>query len=150
MPSLVFNKRAKADYHLLETFEAGIVLTGAEVKSVRAGDAKLQGSYVAITKGELWLVGAHIGRYKPAGPQPDYDPTKSRKLLVGKRELLGLLGKIQEKGLTMVPLELYTKGAKIKCSFAIAKGKKLYDKREDLKKRDIEREMRGAAKGERF
>ncbi|MFH0927991.1 MAG: SsrA-binding protein SmpB [bacterium] len=142
MPSLVYNKNANRNYHLLETFEAGVVLTGAEVKSLRNQNAKLQGAYVTIAKGELWLIGAHIGRYAPAGPQPEYDPSRARKLLVHKRQLMSLLGKKKEKGLTLVPLELYTKGHQIKLSFAIARGKKLYDKREDLKKRDLDRDIR--------
>jgi SsrA-binding protein len=142
MPTLATNKRAGYDYEILEKYEAGIVLTGAEVKSLRAGNAKLQGTYLTIMRGELWLIGSHIGRYAGAGPQESYDPTHSRKLLVHKQELLKLVGKTQEKGLTLVPLELYTAGRRIKLSFALCRGKKLHDKREDLKKRDLDREAR--------
>ena len=142
MPSLAYNKRAKFDYEILEKYEAGIVLSGAEVKALRAGNAKLQGSYLTVARGELSLIGAHIGKYSGAGAQEGYDPTRSRKLLVHRKELLFLAGKIQQTGLTLVPLELYTAGRRIKLSFALARGKKLYDKRASLKKRDLDREAR--------
>ncbi|MEI7741490.1 MAG: SsrA-binding protein SmpB [bacterium] len=142
MPSLAVNKRARLDHEILEKYEAGIVLTGAEVKSLRAGNAKLQGTYITVARGELWLIGAHIGKYVGAGAQEGYDPTRSKKLLVHKKEMLGLAGKIQQAGLTLVPLELYTAGRRIKLSFALARGKKLHDKREDLKRRDLDRDIR--------
>jgi len=144
MPSLAINKQARREHELLDKYEAGIVLSGPEVKSARLGHVKLQGTYITIARGELHLVGAHIGKYAPAGPQPSYEPTRTRKLLIHKKELLGLVGKIQQKGLTLVPLELYTAGRRIKISFALARGKKLHDKREDIKKRDLDREARQA------
>ena len=142
MQSLAFNKRASHDFEILEKFEAGIVLTGAEVKSLRSGNATLQGAYVTIARGELWLMGAHIGKLQAAGVQESYDPTRTRKLLVHKKELLTLVGKTQEKGLTLVPFALYPRGRQIKLSFGLCRGRKAHDKREKLKARDLDREQR--------
>lgn len=147
MPTLAVNKLARHEFEILEKFEAGLVLQGAEVKSIRNGNAKLQGAYVTVARGELWLVGAHIGRYAGAGAQEGYDPTRTRKLLVHNRELATFAGKLQQKGLTLVPLELYTAGRRIKLSFALARGKKLHDKREDLKRRTIDRDIAREARG---
>lgn len=136
------NRQAKRDYEILDTLEAGLVLTGQEVKSVRAGQMKLQGSYATIARGELWLIGSHIPAYKPAGPPPDYDAGRSRKLLVHHRELVSLVGKIQERGLTLVPLRVYTRHAKLKAELGLGRGRKQYEKREVIKKRDLDRELR--------
>ncbi|MFH0840737.1 MAG: SsrA-binding protein SmpB [bacterium] len=147
MPILAINKKARFDYEFLDTFEAGIMLTGAEVKSAKAGQVNLKGSYINIKSvkhglPEVQLIGTHIAPYKYAGEQKDYDPIRSRKLLLNKKEIETLLGKQKEKGLTLVPIKLYTKGSLIKLEFAVAKGKKNYDKREDKKQKDISRDLK--------
>jgi len=136
------NRRARHDYEFLETFEGGLVLTGAETKGVREGKARLAGSYVRPLGGELWLVGGHIGPYSKLSKREGYDPERSRKVLVKRKELLYLLGKTQEKGLTLVPISFYPLGRRIKVSFALARGKKVHDKREKLKERDLMRRVR--------
>ena len=147
MPQITKNKKALFNYEVLEKIEAGIVLSGHEVKSTKAGQINLKGSYVTIgidpesQKPALFLMKANISLYKHAGSMPDYDPERPRKLLIHKKELNALIGKTKEKGLTMVPISVYTKGNLIKIEFAIARGKKLHDKRESIKKRDIEREI---------
>lgn len=147
MPDLSYNKKAKFDYQILETFEAGLMLTGAEVKSVRGGKMSLLGAYVTISRGAVWLVGGHIPRYPQAGPQPDYDPDRTRKLLLHKREISRLAGKLEQKGLTLVPISVYTKGSKIKLSFGLARGKKQFEKRETIRRRESDREVRRSLKG---
>jgi SsrA-binding protein len=144
MPNLATNKKGLADYQVLEKFEAGLVLSGAEVKSAKAGQINLKGSYITIDSSDRpWLIGAHISPYKPASAkQSDYQPTKSRKLLLRKKEINYLRGKSHEKGLTIMPISVYTKGSLIKLEVALAKGKKQYDKRQIIKKREIDREIR--------
>ena len=142
------NRKARHDYFTLETFEAGLVLSGQEVKAIREGGAKIDGAYVAITKGELWLIGAYIRPYSKAYSIEGYDPAKSRKLLVHKRELQELFGKTQEKGLTLVPFTLYPRGRQIKLSFGLCRGRKAHDNREKLKTRDLDREVRRHLRGE--
>ena len=146
MPSLSHNKKAKFDYEILESFEAGLVLEGHEVKSVRAGRMSLLGAYVTISRGMVWLIGSHIQKYPQAGPLADYDPDRSRKLLLHRRETQKLAGKLEQKGLTLVPISVYTKGSKIKLEFGLARGKKQYQKKETLKRRDIDREVRRTMK----
>lgn len=146
MPTLAINKKARFEYEILDTLEAGLVLSGQETKSVRTGGAKLTGSYVTFHKDEPQLTNAHISKYRYAGTVQDYDPTQTRKLLLRSKEISYLRGKSQEKGLTIVPLSLYTKGRRIKVELGIARGKKLHDKRETLKRRDIDREARRQAK----
>lgn len=141
MPTLAINKRAKYDYNILQTFEAGLVLTGQEVKSVKLGHLSLKGAYVSVKKGELYLINAHISPYKYAGSLPDYEPTQHRKLLLKKQEIKHLIGKIKEKGLTLVPIKVYTKHNRIKLEFGVGQGKKLIDKRETIKKREEKRKM---------
>ncbi len=136
------NKKAYFDYEILEKFEAGIVLTGSEVKSIKTGTVSLQGSYVVIDKkGEVFLIGANIPPYQPQNELTSYDNERSRKLLLKKREIEYLIGKSRERGLTLIPLRVYTKNAKIKLEFGIAKGKKTFDKRETIKKRETKREI---------
>jgi SsrA-binding protein len=147
MPTLAINKRAKYDYEILDTLEAGLVLSGQEVKSIRAGRMSLTGSYVTIANGGARLIGSHVQRYPQAGPLPDYDPDRSRQLLVHKRELAKLSGKMEQKGLTLVPISVYTKGSKIKLEFGIGRGKKQFEKKEQIKRRDVDREIRRALKG---
>lgn len=146
MPQYSVNKRARFDYEILTTYEAGLVLTGQEVKSVRAGQAKLAGAFVTFHGTDAMLTNAHITKYQQAGPLPDYDPDHSRKLLLAKREIDSLRGKSTEAGLTIIPLSLYTKGRHIKVEIGVAKGKKTYDKRETIKKRDVQREIKRTLK----
>jgi len=140
--SLADNRKALYDYEVLEKFQAGLVLTGQEVKSVKNGHLSLKGAYVTFHNGDAYLTNAHITKYKQAGDIPDYDPTHSRRLLLRKKEIRYLQGKLEEKGLTIVPLSVYTKKRFVKMEIALAKGKKQHDKRETLKKRDAQREMR--------
>ena len=142
MSVLALNKKARFDYEILETFEAGLVLFGHEVKAARNGHVSLKGSYISVRGGELYLIGALISLYKYAGQVKDYDPSRDRKLLVSKKELNYLIGKRQEKGLTLIPLKLYTKHSFLKLEFGLGKGKTQYDKRESIKKRDLDRQMR--------
>lgn len=146
MPTLADNRKAHFDYELLEEYEAGIVLSGQEVKSVKMGHLSLKGSFVTFHDGSAQLTNAHISKYPSAGPLPDYDPTQSRRLLLKKREIEFLRGKSQEKGLTIVPITVYTRGNRIKVGIALARGKHSYDKRETIKKRDLDRELRRSAK----
>jgi SsrA-binding protein len=145
------NKRASFDYEVLDKYDAGLVLFGHEVKSVRAGNVNLKAAYITLmnAKGGLpepQLINAHISLYKYASTIKDYDPTRSRKLLLKAKEIKYLLGKTQEQGLTLVPLRIYTKDRILKLEFALARGKKKYDKREDLKKKDLDRESRAMMK----
>jgi len=146
MKILADNRKANFDYEVLESFEAGLVLNGQEVKSIRSGNISLKASYIIIKEGEPYLIGANVPPYQPKNALPDYDPERSRKLLLNKKEIDYLIGKTREKGLTLIPLKVYTKYAKIKLEFGIAKGKKKLDKRELIKKREtdkiIERELK--------
>jgi SsrA-binding protein len=142
------NKKARHDYHIIEVIEAGMVLVGTEVKSLREGRANLKDSYARVKDGELYLVQAHISPYSHAH-YDNHDPERVRKLLVHKRELKRLTGKTQEKGLTLVPLKIYFKEGKAKVELALASGKKSYDKRETLKRKDQQREMERAIKDRR-
>lgn len=144
MPDLAVNKKARHDYEILETFEAGIVLSGQEVKSAKSGGANLKGAYVMLKNSAPYLIGAHIGKWKTAGRVQGYDPVRSRKLLLKHKEIKYLFGKLEERGLTATPLRLYTKSGKIKLEFALTRHKKKYEKREQIKKRDVERQIRGA------
>jgi SsrA-binding protein len=137
---VISNRKARHDYFILDTVEAGLVLKGTEVKSLRAGNANLLDSHALVKNGEMWLLGMHISPYKQASFEK-HDPRRTRKLLLSKREIRRLLGKVQEKGLTIVPLSIYFKGAYAKVELAIAQGKKSYDKREALKQRDAKREI---------
>ncbi|MCD6377110.1 MAG: SsrA-binding protein SmpB [Caldisericaceae bacterium] len=134
------NKKARHDYHIIDTIEAGIALKGSEVKSIREGKVNLQDAYARFKKGELWLIGMHISPYKQAAfEQPD--PRRDRKLLLHKRELKRLFRKTEEKGVTIVPLKIYLKKHLVKVELGIARGKKLYDKRAAIAERDQKREM---------
>lgn len=133
------NKKARFNYDISDTYEAGIVLIGAEVKSIRAGQISLKESFGTLKAGELWLTNAHIATYKPAKLQ-DYNPTKSRKLLLNKAEVSKIAGKIQDAKIVLVPLKVYDKKGKIKVELGLGKGKKKYSKRESLKREDIKRD----------
>jgi SsrA-binding protein len=138
------NRKARHDYFIDETHEAGIVLTGTEIKSARAGRVNLRDSYVQVKNGELWLMDTHIAPYEQAG-YSGHEPKRPRKLLMQRREINRLQGKVQEKGYTIVPLRLYLKNNKwAKVEIALARGKKLYDKRQTIRKRDAQREMERA------
>jgi SsrA-binding protein len=137
------NRKARHDYEILETYEAGIALRGTEVKSLRAGRANLKDSYAAVREGEIWLYGVHISPYSH-GNINNHDPERDRKLLMHRREIRRLIGKTKETGLTVVPLQLYFNHGKVKVELALAKGRKQYDKREAIAKRDAEREMKRA------
>lgn len=139
------NRRARHDYFIEESYEAGLVLTGSEVKSLREGKANLKDSYGRILKGEAFLLNAHISPYSAAN-QFNHEPTRTRKLLLRKQEIRRLAGRVQERGLTLVPLKLYFKNGRAKVELALAKGKKLYDKRETLRRRAAEREMERSLK----
>lgn len=143
--TLVVNRQARFNYEILEKFEAGISLVGTEVKSIREGKGNIKEAYADIRGGEAWLIGAHISPYSH-GNITNHDPLRDRKLLLNAREIDRLQGKVMEKGLTLVPLRLYLKGRLIKLELGVARGKKLVDKREDIKKRDQEREIQRAMK----
>jgi SsrA-binding protein len=153
MPILATNKRANFDYTIGEKYEAGLVLLGYEVKAVKTGHISLKGSFITM-KGQnkdnklptMLLINAHIPLYKHAGTVKTYDPTRSREILLKKKEIRHLIGKKKESGLTLVPLKLYTKHSFIKLEFGIGRGKKKYDKRETIKKREVERNIRTLTK----
>ena len=146
MATLIDNRKAHFNYEMLETYDAGIELLGAEVKSIRAGQAILAGSHVIIRGGEAYIVGMQIPPYQVKNTPDSYDPLRTRKLLLNKKEIVELDNTDSKKGLTIIPLSLYTKGQKIKMSIAIARGKKKFDKRETIKKRDTDREIRRTLK----
>ncbi|MGH7668673.1 MAG: SsrA-binding protein SmpB [Gemmatimonadaceae bacterium] len=134
------NKRARHDYHILEAWEAGLVLTGTEVKSLRDGKASLVDAYGIVKQGEVFLLNLHISAYKE-GSYNNHEPTRTRKLLLHRRQIRRLIGAVEREGLTLVPLDLYFKHGVAKVTLALGKGKKLHDKRETAKARDAEREM---------
>lgn len=134
------NKKGRHDYFIDETFEAGLVLQGTEVKSLRAGRATLTDGYASVQDGELWLSGVHIPEYNE-GSWTNHDPRRERKLLLQKREISKLIGKLKESGLTLIPLSLYFKDGKVKVELGLARGKKAHDKRESLKERQASREI---------
>jgi SsrA-binding protein len=146
--SLIQNKKAYFNYEVLEKIEAGIELLGFEVKSLKKGQGSLEGSHIIVRGGEVFVINMQIPPYQPANTPKDYDPARSRRLLLTKKEIENL-GKMEEqKGLTIVPLSVYNKGRKLKVEIAIVRGKKKYDKRETIKKRDTEREIRRTLKNE--
>ncbi len=146
MAILAINKSARYDYEILDHFEAGLVLSGQEVKSVKTGHISLKGSFVTIKGAELYLTNATIPPYKHAGEMKNYDPTRPRKLLLKKSEIKKLIGRTRTEGLTLVPKKVYTKKRLLKLEFALAKGKKQFDKRETIKKRESQRRSRRALK----
>ena len=143
--TLLDNKKARFEYEIIEDYEAGIVLTGTEVKSIRAKNFSFLDSYAKIKNGEIWLVNLHISPFKQASYN-NHEPTRPRKLLLNKREIRKLLMKIKEKGLTLVPLRLYLKNGLIKVKLGLCKGKKLYDKRDTTQKREADRDLKRTAK----
>ena len=142
------NRRARHDYHLVERHEAGLALAGTEVKSLRGGQADLKRSYADVRGDELWLVGLHIAPYEQ-GTHANHDPDRDRKLLLHRREIDSLAGKVRERGFTLVPTRLYWKNGRAKVEIALARGKEAQDKRRDIAKRDAQREMERALKSRR-
>ena len=146
--NLAENRKALHDYEVLETFEAGMVLVGTEVKSIREGGANLRDSYARIEAGEVWIYNIHISPYRNRG-YSDHDPKRRRKLLLHRQEIRKLIGKTVEKGMTIVPVRMYLKNGRVKIAISLAKGKKAHDKRETIKRRETERETRAAVKERR-
>jgi SsrA-binding protein len=142
------NRRARHEYHLLERLEAGLVLTGTEVKSLREGGASLQRAYADVRDGEVWLVGAHIPPYE-RGTTASHDPERARKLLLHGREIASLIGKVKERGFTLVPTRLYFKNGRAKVELALARGKEQHDKRRDIARREADRQIERALKSRR-
>lgn len=140
------NRQARFLYEILETYEAGIQLTGTEVKSIREGKANLKDGYALIRNGEAWLINVHISPYQASGQYFNHEPRRTRKLLLHRQEISKLIGQVEQKGLTLVPLKLYFKNGWIKVSIGLAKGKKLHDKRETMKRRQDQREIERAMK----
>lgn len=141
MANLVENKKAYFNYEILEDYEAGIELLGREVKAIKTGQGSLDGSFVSVRGGEVFLLGAFIPPYQPGNQANGYDPHRARRLLLTKKEINELAGKEKEKGLTLVPISMYNKTNHIKLKLGIGRGKKKFDKRATIKKRDVEREI---------
>lgn len=142
------NRKAFFDYHILDTFETGIVLSGTEVKGIREGKANLRDSYARVEAGEVWLYNVHINPYSHRG-YVDHDPKRKRKLLLHRAEIRKLIGKTVERGLTLVPTRIYFKNGRVKVALALARGKQLHDKRETIKRRETDRETRAMVKERR-
>ena len=143
--SIARNKRARHDYHILETWEAGLVLSGTEVKSLREGNANIADAYAIVKDGEVYLLNLHIAPYEQ-GNQFNHEPTRTRKLLLHRKEIRRMIGAVERQGLTLIPLELYFKRGIAKVALALGKGKKLHDKRDTARERDAEREMARAVR----
>lgn len=140
------NRQARYLYEILETYEAGIQLTGTEVKSIREGKINLQDGYALVRNGEAWLINVHISPYSGSGQYFNHEPRRTRKLLLHRQEIRKLIGKVEQQGLTLVPLRMYLKRGLVKVSIALGKGKKLHDKREDMKRRQDQRDIQRAMK----
>jgi len=139
--TIAVNRRARHDYDVLETYEAGLALTGSEIKSVRAGRVNLRGGYARIKDGQAWLIDVHISPYKEAGPYFGHDPIRPRRLLLHRREIRRLRHRLETSGLTLVPLRLYIRGRWAKVELGLCRGRKQYDRREAIAKREIRREI---------
>lgn len=140
------NRKARFLYEILETYEAGVALKGTEVKSIREGRVNLRDGYAIIRGGEVWLINVHISPHKNASAVFNHEPLRSRKLLLHRQEIQKLIGKVEQRGLTLIPLKMYLKQGRVKVAIGLGRGKKLHDKRETLKKRQDEREMQRALK----
>ena len=145
--NLAENKRVRYDYQILGVYEAGLVLFGHEVKAIKTGHVSLKGTYVVIRNGEAYLINALIPPYQSANTPENYDPKRSRKLLLKKSEIKSLIGKSKQKGLTLIPLKVYTRRGKIKLEIGVAKGKREIDKREQIKEREVKREIERKFRG---
>ena len=139
------NRKARHDYHIIETWEAGVALLGTEVKAIREGRVNLRDSYARVDNGEVWMMNVHISPYSHRG-SADHAELRQRKLLLHSHEIRKMVGNVAEKGLTLVPLELYFKNGRVKVALALAKGKQAHDKRETIRKREVDRETRAAIK----
>jgi len=148
MKVVATNRKARHDYHILDTYEAGMVLTGSEIKSVRTGSVNLRESHVAVRGGELWLVNCHIAPYHQAGLM-NHEPRRDRKLLMHRRQIDRLAGDVQEPGYTIVPLRMYLKNNRAKVEIALVRGKRQYDKRQAIAKRESDRQIRRTLKEQR-
>jgi SsrA-binding protein len=148
MTTYIHNRKARFDFEILDTFEAGLALTGTEVKSIRAGKGKLDGAYVIVRGGEAFLVGSSVSEYQPTNTPKSYDKERPRKLLLNKKELVKIENQTEKVGLTAIPLRLYNKNRNIKLEFALARGKKKHDKRESLKERDSKRDIQRTLKNQ--
>jgi len=148
MKVIATNKKARFDYEILETFEAGIVLTGPEVKSVKAGQVSIKEAFATVKGEEVFLTNAHISPYKQAS-NVEQDPTRSRKLLLKKSEISSLIGKSKTQGLTLIPTKIYLKRGFVKVEIGLGKGKKLHDKRDQIKRKDVERDMEREMRGKK-
>lgn len=144
------NRKARHDYSIEESFEAGLALTGSEIKSVRIGRVNLRGSYARVENGEVTMYDAHISPYEQSGTIFNHEPTRPRKLLLHRREISRIAGLVDRQGYTLVPLRVYFKGRRAKIELGLAKGKKLYDKREDIAKREAQRDIDRAMKSRRY
>jgi SsrA-binding protein len=142
------NRKAFHDYHIVDTYEAGVALLGTEVKSIREGNVNLRDSFARVEGGEVWIYNVHISPYSHRG-YVDHDPTRRRKLLLHRREIRKLIGKTVERGMTLVPTRMYYKDGRVKIAISLAKGKKAHDKRETIKRREADRETRAAVKERR-
>ena len=147
--TIATNRKAYHDYFIGESVEAGIVLSGTEIKSVRAGAVSLSDAYVRAEKGEMWLENMHIARYEP-GSYMSHEPLRRRKLLLHRKEIRNLTGKMEQKGLTLIATRLYIKDSRAKLEIALAKGKKLFNKKDDIAKRDLDREMQRSYSRDKF
>ena len=146
---VVVNRKALHDYHIQDRYEAGIALTGSEIKSVRQGKVNLRDSFARVERGEVWLYNSHISQYEQSGTHFNHEPTRPRKLLLHRKEIDSLTGQVQAKGLTLVPLRLYFKGGRAKLELAVARGKREYDKREAIAEREAQREIERVLKSRR-
>lgn len=143
------NRKARHDYFIDESYETGLALTGSEIKSVRAGRLNLRGGYARVVNGEVWLYDVHISPYDQSGKYYNHEPTRPRKLLLHRREISRVAGLVERQGYTLVPLRVYLKGRRAKLELGVARGKKLYDKREDISKREAQRDIERAMKARR-
>lgn len=144
------NRKARHDYFIEETYEAGLALTGSEIKSVRAGRVNLRGGYARVENGEVWLYDVHISPYEQSGTHFNHEPTRPRKLLLHRREISRILGLVERQGYTLVPLRIYFKGRRAKLELGLGRGKKLYDKRDDIARREAQRDIDRAMKSRRY
>jgi SsrA-binding protein len=142
------NRQARFRYEILDSYEAGVELKGTEVKSIRLGKVNLRDGYALVRNGEVWLFNVHVSPYEQASQYFNHDPLRTRKLLLHRQEIRKLIGKVEEKGLTLVPLKMYFKNGRVKVSIGLGKGKKIYDKRESLKQQQAKREVARAMKGD--
>lgn len=147
--TVAVNRRARHDYQIEEVYEAGLALTGSEIKSVRGGRVNLRGSFARVVNEEVFVFDMHISPYEQSGTYFNHNPTRPRKLLLHRREIKRLLGLVQQKGMTLVPLRVYFRGRVAKLELGVARGKKLYDKREDIARRDAQRDIERAIKSRR-